>query len=58
MIHQIPEFVSIPSRTLTLQPGSVISTGTPVSARIEPGDIAEMEITKIGKLRNPVIKEN
>jgi len=57
MLHKIPEFVSIPSRTLTLQPGTIISTGAPDVGRIIPGDILELEITKIGKIRNPVIAE-
>lgn len=57
MLHKIPEFISIPSKTLTLQPGTVISTGAPDVGRIMPGDILELEITKIGKIRNPVIAE-
>ena len=57
MFHKIPEFVSIPSQTLTLLPGTIISTGASDSGRIKPGDIIEFEITKIGKLRNPVTNE-
>lgn len=57
MLHRIPEFVSTPSRTLALQPGTVISTGAVNAGRLKPGDILELEITKIGKIRNPVIAE-
>jgi acylpyruvate hydrolase len=57
MLRLVPEFVSISSQTLTLQPGTVLSTGAPFSGRIKPGDIVEIEITKIGKLKNPVIAE-
>jgi 2-keto-4-pentenoate hydratase/2-oxohepta-3-ene-1,7-dioic acid hydratase in catechol pathway len=57
MLRKVPEFVSIPSRTLTLQPGCIISTGTPSTGRIMPGDELELEITKIGKIQNKVIVE-
>lgn len=57
MFHKIPEFVSLPSHTLTLLPGTIISTGASDSGRIKPGDIIEFEITKIGRIRNPVISE-
>jgi len=57
MQQRVPTFVSVPSRTLTLLPGTVISTGTPAPGRLKPGDVVEMEIEKIGKLRNPVTLE-
>lgn len=57
MLHKIPEFVSIPSQTLTLLPGTVISTGGSAAGRIKPGDTIELEITNIGKLRNTVRAE-
>jgi acylpyruvate hydrolase len=57
MFHKIPEFVSLPSQTLSLLPGTIISTGASDSGRIKHGDIIELEINKIGKLRNPVITE-
>ena len=51
------------SRVLTLEPGDVISMGTPGgigSARKPPvvlheGDVVECEIDGIGTLRNPVV---
>jgi 2-keto-4-pentenoate hydratase/2-oxohepta-3-ene-1,7-dioic acid hydratase in catechol pathway len=57
MFHKIPEFVSLPSQTLTLLPGTIISTGASDSGRIKDGDIIEFEITKIGRIRNPVVTE-
>jgi 2-keto-4-pentenoate hydratase/2-oxohepta-3-ene-1,7-dioic acid hydratase in catechol pathway len=40
---------------MTLLPGDVICTGTPVGVGpVEPGDIVEIEIEGIGILRNPV----
>lgn len=63
MIFQIPMVLSELSRMMTLEPGDVISTGTPGgigSARTPPvvlheGDVVECEIERIGTLRNPVI---
>jgi len=48
---------------MTLEPGDIISTGTPdgVGFKRNPpvflhsGDIVEVEIENIGKLKNPVI---
>lgn len=57
MLRHVPEFVSVASRTLTLLPGTVISTGAPYSGRIKPGDTLEIEITKLGRLKNPIIAE-
>jgi 2-keto-4-pentenoate hydratase/2-oxohepta-3-ene-1,7-dioic acid hydratase in catechol pathway len=57
MLHKIPEFISVPSRTLTLQPGTIISTGAANAGRIRPGDMLELEIAGIGRMRNPVIGE-
>ncbi|MFQ5790231.1 MAG: fumarylacetoacetate hydrolase family protein [Acidobacteriota bacterium] len=62
MIHDVYELVSYASRILTLQPGDVISTGSPSGvgvARNPPvfmkkGDIAVSWIEGIGTLTNPV----
>lgn len=58
LIFGIPELIARLSRYLTLQPGDIISTGTPsgISA-IRPGDVMEAEVEKIGILRNPVAAE-
>ena len=65
LIFNIPFLISYISQRITLQPGDVITTGTPhgVGAFLnppvfmKPGDVIEVEIEKIGVLRNPVIDE-
>ncbi len=60
MIFGIPRLIAELSRGLTLEPGDVIATGTPEGvgfARNPPeflkdGDVMEVEIEKIGVLRN------
>ncbi len=54
------EAVMLVSRIMTLEPGDVVLTGTPVGARqslVRPGDRVEMEIEGLGKLWNPVVAE-
>jgi 2-keto-4-pentenoate hydratase/2-oxohepta-3-ene-1,7-dioic acid hydratase in catechol pathway len=64
-IHQIfpiARIISYLSSFLTLEPGDVIATGTPqgIGAKrnppvwLEPGDTVEIEIEKVGLLRNTV----
>ena len=63
LIFKIPELVEFLSRSITLEPGDVIATGTPPGvgfARKPPiflkdGDLAEVEIEGLGVLSNPVI---
>jgi 2-keto-4-pentenoate hydratase/2-oxohepta-3-ene-1,7-dioic acid hydratase in catechol pathway len=44
------------SEIMTLEPGDVISTGTPAGVGpIEPGDVVEIEVEGVGILRNPVV---
>jgi 2-keto-4-pentenoate hydratase/2-oxohepta-3-ene-1,7-dioic acid hydratase in catechol pathway len=65
MITPIPEQIAYISAILPLLPGDVIVSGTPggVGARrnpplfMRPGDVAEVEISGIGVLRNPVVAE-
>jgi 2-keto-4-pentenoate hydratase/2-oxohepta-3-ene-1,7-dioic acid hydratase in catechol pathway len=41
---------------MTLEPGDLISTGTPSGVgNLAVGDVVEIEIEGIGVLRNPVI---
>lgn len=41
---------------MTLLPGDVIATGTPSGIdRMNPGDVVEVSIEKIGTLRNLVV---
>jgi 2-keto-4-pentenoate hydratase/2-oxohepta-3-ene-1,7-dioic acid hydratase in catechol pathway len=59
------DLVAYLSQVFTLQPGDLIYTGTPSGvgfARdpkvfLKPGDVAEVEIEKLGVLRNPVVQQ-
>ena len=43
------------ARLITLEPGDVILTGTPANSRpVEPGDVVEVEVSGIGRLRNEI----
>ena len=58
MIFSIPVLVSYISRQFTLEEGDIIATGTPSGVSpILPGDIVEVEIERIGILKNPVAAE-
>ncbi len=55
----VAEVVSFISEAITLQPGDMISTGTPAGAGpVVPGDVIEAEIEKIGLLRCSVVAED
>jgi 2-keto-4-pentenoate hydratase/2-oxohepta-3-ene-1,7-dioic acid hydratase in catechol pathway len=57
LVFNVPALLCRISELITLQPGDIISTGTPEGiAPIYPGDIMEAEIEKIGVLRNPIDK--
>ncbi len=65
MIFNPYKIVSYLSRQMTLLPGTIILTGTPSGVGftrkppvfLREGDIVEIEIEKIGRLKNFVIKE-
>jgi 2-keto-4-pentenoate hydratase/2-oxohepta-3-ene-1,7-dioic acid hydratase in catechol pathway len=58
MIFPVPEIVRFVSRNFTLFPGDIILTGTPSGVGpLRDGDVVEVEIEKIGTLRNPVMAE-
>ncbi len=65
LIYSLPKIISYISEFTTLEPGDVIATGTPegVGARRDPplwmkaGDVVEVEIAGIGRLRNPVVDQ-
>jgi 2-keto-4-pentenoate hydratase/2-oxohepta-3-ene-1,7-dioic acid hydratase in catechol pathway len=58
MIFGIATFISRMSRYVTLHPGDVIWMGTEGhTENIGHGDIVEVEITGIGRLINPVVRE-
>lgn len=62
-IFKIPDLVSYVSRIMTLEPGDIISTGTPsgvgrtTNTYLKEGDLIRAEIEKIGVLSNPVKNE-
>ena len=56
LIFGVAELVSFISSVMTLLPGDIISTGTPSGiGRMNPGDVVEVRIEKIGNLRNFVV---
>jgi 2-keto-4-pentenoate hydratase/2-oxohepta-3-ene-1,7-dioic acid hydratase in catechol pathway len=56
LIFDVPTLISFVSMHMTLEPGDVISTGTPSGVgNLTPGDIVQIEIEGIGVLENPVI---
>ncbi len=62
LIFDIPTLIETMSRTMTLLPGDIIATGTPVGVGIgytppkylAAGDIMEVEITGLGTLENTI----
>jgi 2-keto-4-pentenoate hydratase/2-oxohepta-3-ene-1,7-dioic acid hydratase in catechol pathway len=65
MIFQIPFLIHYISTFCTLEPGDVIVTGTPSGAGarfdppryLQPGDRVEVEVSRVGLLRNTVIED-
>jgi len=65
LIFNVPFLVHHLSKTITLQPGDIVSTGTPSGvgfARKPPvllksGDLIRLEVGNLGVLENPVISE-
>ena len=62
MFIKIPSIISILSRSITLEPGDIISTGTaagvalnnPNIPYLKDGDQIEMEIENLGTINNKV----
>lgn len=65
MIFSVKETIALLAECMTLEPGDAIIMGTPAGvgqARTPPvwmkaGDVVEIEIEKIGVLRNPIVAE-
>lgn len=56
LLFGIYELISFISWVMTLEPGDVISTGTPQGVgNLSPGDVIEISASGIGCLRNPVV---
>ena len=64
LIFDVPHIVHFLSQEITLQPGAVISTGTPQGVGFSrkppeflgPGDVVRLEVSGIGTLTNTVAK--
>jgi 2-keto-4-pentenoate hydratase/2-oxohepta-3-ene-1,7-dioic acid hydratase in catechol pathway len=63
MIFSVAEIVSYASQVMTLEPGDIISTGTPEGVILgmnpkvwmKPGDEVTVEVEKLGKLTNRMV---
>jgi 2-keto-4-pentenoate hydratase/2-oxohepta-3-ene-1,7-dioic acid hydratase in catechol pathway len=63
MYRSVAELVSIVSKTVTLEPGDLLLTGTPGGVGfkrtppvfLRPGDTVRVEIDGVGELHNPVV---
>lgn len=59
MIFKIPRILEYISSFLTLEKDDIIATGTPSGVGpIQPGDIVEASLEKIGRIRHEVILED
>jgi 5-oxopent-3-ene-1,2,5-tricarboxylate decarboxylase / 2-hydroxyhepta-2,4-diene-1,7-dioate isomerase len=57
MIWDMHYLVADIARTITLEPGDVILSGTPANSRpVQPGDVVEVEVEGLGVLRNTVVE--
>ncbi len=65
LIFDVATLVSTLSEAITWEPGDVIVTGTPAGVGLarkpplwmRPGDVCEVEVERIGVLRNPIVDE-
>ena len=65
LIFRIPELIEYLSSVFTLEPGDIVSTGTPAGVGfsrtpprwLRPGDDVVVKISGLGELRNPVRAE-
>jgi 2-keto-4-pentenoate hydratase/2-oxohepta-3-ene-1,7-dioic acid hydratase in catechol pathway len=63
LIFRVPELIEFITKSISLEPGDVIATGTPAGvgfARkppvfLKPGDTMDVDIERIGGLGNPVV---
>jgi len=62
LIFGVPELIEFITESISLEPGDIIATGTPFGVGfsrkppifLQPGDVVEIEIERLGTLRNPV----
>lgn len=56
MVFGIPALISFISHIMTLEPGDVIATGTPEGVGpLNAGDVVDIELSGLGRVRNPVV---
>jgi 2,4-didehydro-3-deoxy-L-rhamnonate hydrolase len=64
-VFPLPYLLSFLSRVMTLEPGDIVTTGTPAGVGsfrkpplyLKAGDVVSLEISGIGRLENPVSEE-
>jgi 2-keto-4-pentenoate hydratase/2-oxohepta-3-ene-1,7-dioic acid hydratase in catechol pathway len=64
MIFPAADLLAYVSQVVTLQPGDLVFTGTPPGVGVarkppvflKPGDVVEVEVERLGVLRNPVVQ--
>jgi 5-oxopent-3-ene-1,2,5-tricarboxylate decarboxylase/2-hydroxyhepta-2,4-diene-1,7-dioate isomerase len=57
MVWDMHYLVADLARTITLEPGDVILSGTPAHSRpVEPGDVVEVEVEGLGTLSNRIVE--
>lgn len=58
LIHGIASTIAFISKSVTLEPGDLIYTGTPGQTQgMNPGDVVEVEIEGVGVLRNKIVAQ-
>jgi len=46
------------ARTITLSPGDLLFSGTPANSRpVQPGDVVEVEVDRVGAVANPIVAQ-
>jgi 2-keto-4-pentenoate hydratase/2-oxohepta-3-ene-1,7-dioic acid hydratase in catechol pathway len=56
MIWDMHYLVADIARTITLEPGDVLLSGTPANSRtVHPGDVVEVEVDGLGRLSNHIV---
>ncbi len=59
LIFPVPVLLEFITRYMTLEPGDIVSTGTPSGVgNLNPGDTVEIELEGVGVLSNPVVGED
>jgi 2-keto-4-pentenoate hydratase/2-oxohepta-3-ene-1,7-dioic acid hydratase in catechol pathway len=65
-VFTLPRLLSFLSSVMTLEPGDVVSTGTPAGVGyfrkpqvfLQPGDVVTLEVEGVGRLENPVVADD